>query len=141
MRIVFLRARGRACRSRGGLLQVKEAGTGVSGVETASADSSGPGSSAPSRLLQVPAHDVLLSGLAPRRIRRAQGEGAKNRIEINLQSQFWMLLASALAIAPATEYPPRCFQCHRRGRRMPGITPSSGGLPARRRGGGEKVLC
>eukprot|EP00071_Canis_lupus_P041568 XP_022275125.1 uncharacterized protein LOC111096068 [Canis lupus familiaris] len=48
------------------------------------------------------AHDgVLLSRSARRHRRRAQGEGAKNRIEINLQSKFWMLLASALTMAPA----------------------------------------
>lgn len=78
-------------------------------------------------LLRVPADGVLQCSLAQRRLRRAPSEGAKSRLEMNVQSEFWRLPAGASAVAPAAPgYLPRCFQSRGGARRMPGITPSSG---------------
>lgn len=129
--------RGRACRSRSGWAPARRGGPNrghgccafVGGPERpwelcAFPDCCG-----------FPADGVLQCSLAQRHLRRAPGEGAKSRIEMNVQSEFWRLPAGASAVAPAAPgYLPRCFQSRGGARRMPGITPSSGGLPARRAG-------
>lgn len=89
-------------------------------------------------LLRVPADGVLQCSLAQRRLRRAPSEGAKSRLEMNVQSEFWRLPAGRFGRGSCRPRVPASLLSEpRRSEKNAGDHAVLGGLPARRAGSGE----